>query len=45
MSLMEQFANPETMQSLSIGDKLAGAGITTVMGMGITVVVLILLWG
>ena len=45
MSLMEQFANPETMQSLSIGDKLAGAGITTVMGMGITFVVLILLWG
>lgn len=45
MSLMEQFANPETMQNLSIGDKLAGAGITTVMGMGITFVVLILLWG
>ncbi|NBI63771.1 hypothetical protein D3Z38_12065 [Clostridiales bacterium] len=44
MSLMEQFANPETMHSLSMGEKLAGAGITTLMGMGITFVVLILLW-
>lgn len=45
MGLMEQFANPETMHSLSMGEKLAGAGITTIMGMGITFVVLILLWG
>lgn len=44
MSLMEQFANPDTMQSLSMGEKLAGAGITTLMGMGITFLVLILLW-
>lgn len=44
MSLMEQFANPETMHSLSMGEKLAGAGITTLMGMGITFLVLILLW-
>ena len=45
MSLMEQFANPDTIHNLSIGDKMAGAGITTLMGMGITFVVLILLWG
>lgn len=45
MSLMELFANPETMQNLSMSEKLAGAGITTVMGIGITFVVLILLWG
>lgn len=44
MSLMEQFANPDTMQSLSMGEKLAGAGITTLMGMGITFLVLVLLW-
>lgn len=44
MSLMELFANPETMESLSLSDKLAGAGITTIMGMGITFVILILLW-
>ncbi|MCQ4636162.1 OadG family protein [Anaerovorax odorimutans] len=45
MSLMEQFANPEMMHSLSMSEKLAGAGITTLMGMGITFIVLILLWG
>lgn len=44
MSLMEQFANPETMHSLSMSEKLAGAGITTLMGMGITFIVLLLLW-
>lgn len=45
MSLMEQFANPDMIENLSMGDKLAGAGITTLMGMGITFVVLLLLWG
>ena len=45
MGLMEQFANPDMMHSLSVGDKLVGAGITTLMGMGITFIVLILLWG
>ena len=45
MSLMEQFANPDTIHSLSMGEKLAGAGITTLMGLGITLLVLILLWG
>ncbi len=44
MSLMEQFANPELMPDMSMGEKLAGAGITTLMGMGITFLVLILLW-
>lgn len=44
MGLMEQFANPDTMHSLSMGDKLAGAGITTLMGMGITFLILLLLW-
>lgn len=45
MSLMEQFANPDMMHSLSLSEKMAGAGITTLMGMGITFIVLILLWG
>lgn len=45
MSLMEMFANPEYFDSLSFGDKMAGAGITTLMGMGITFIVLLLLWG
>lgn len=45
MSLMEQFANPETVHQLPFADKLAGAGITTLMGMGTTFAILILLWG
>lgn len=45
MGLMEQFANPEFVHNMSFGDKMIGAGITTLMGMGITFAVLILLWG
>ena len=45
MSLMEKFANPELFESLSFGDKMLGSTITLIMGMGITVVVLVLLWG
>lgn len=44
MSLMELFSNPETIHSLSFGDKMAGSFITMLMGMGITFVVLIILW-
>ncbi|MGI6722274.1 MAG: OadG family transporter subunit [Anaerovoracaceae bacterium] len=44
MGLMEQFANPETMHSLSMSDKLAATGITALMGMGITFCILLLLW-
>ena len=42
---MEQFANPDTVHSLSLSEKMAGAGVTTLMGMGITFIILILLWG
>lgn len=45
MGLMEIFSNPETMHSLSIGEKLIGGCITMLMGMGITFIVLLLLWG
>ena len=45
MSLMEKFANPELFESLSFGDKMLGSTITLIMGMGITVVVLVMLWG
>lgn len=44
MGLMEKFADPSLIHSLSMGERLGGAGITTLMGMGITFVVLILLW-
>ena len=33
MSLMEKFADPDMMHSLSFADKMAGAGLTTLMGM------------
>lgn len=45
MSLMELFANPDTVHELPFMDKLAGAGITTLMGMGTTFTILLLLWG
>ncbi|MDO4545708.1 MAG: OadG family protein [Bacillota bacterium] len=45
MSLMELFSNPETMDSLSMGEKLIGGCITMLMGMGITFCILLLLWG
>ncbi|MGI6737297.1 MAG: OadG family protein [Anaerovoracaceae bacterium] len=45
MSLMDQFKDPNLMHSLSFGDKMAGAGMTTLMGMGTTFAILILLWG
>ena len=44
MGLMDMFANPETFTELSLGDKLAGSGITAMMGMGVTFLVLIILW-
>lgn len=45
MSLMEKFADPALIGTLTSGEKATGALITTFMGMGITFVVLILLWG
>ena len=45
LSIMEKFVDPKLMHSLSLGDKAMGALITTIMGMGITFIVLILLWG
>ncbi len=42
---MDKFADPSLFDSLSFGDKMAGSAITMLMGMGITFVVLMLLWG
>ncbi|WP_319372311.1 OadG family protein [uncultured Ilyobacter sp.] len=39
--LMKLFSNPETIKTLSAGDKMMGVGVTVVLGMGITVVALI----
>lgn len=43
-TLMDLFRDPETMQSLSFGEKMTGSLITMVLGMGITFAVLILIW-
>ena len=45
MNLMEQFADPELMHELTVGQQMAGSGITTIMGMGVTFAVLFFLWG
>lgn len=44
LSLMEKFADPKMFESLSLSEKLEGAGVTTLMGMGITFAVLVFLW-
>lgn len=45
LSLMERFANPDLFKDLSFIDKLQGGLVTTLMGFGITFVVLTLIWG
>ena len=45
MGLMERFSDPAYIDAMSMGDKVMGALITTLMGMGITFVVLLLIWG
>lgn len=45
MTIMEQFANPETIHSMSFGDQMIGSLITMIMGIGTTFIVLIIIWG
>lgn len=42
---MEKFADPELFGTLTMGEKAVGGGITTLMGMGVTFVILIMLAG
>jgi sodium pump decarboxylase gamma subunit len=44
LSLMEKFANPEYFDSLTMGEKMAGAGVTTLLGLGTTFMILCLIW-
>ena len=44
MGLMERFADPSLFEALSFGEKMTGSFITMLMGMGVTFVVLCLLW-
>jgi sodium pump decarboxylase gamma subunit len=45
LGLMERFANPALFESLTLGEKTVAGLVTTLMGMGTTFVILILLWG
>ena len=45
LSIMQKFADPALFDTLTFGEKSIGALITTLMGMGITFSVLVLLWG
>lgn len=42
---MQRFADPELIKQMSTADKLLGSLVTTLLGMCITFMVLILLWG
>ena len=43
-TLMDLFKDPNTIHSLSFGEKMLGSTITMLMGLGITFTVLILIW-
>jgi sodium pump decarboxylase gamma subunit len=45
LSIMERFADPQYFETLTMGEKAIGGGITTLMGMGVTFTILILLAG
>lgn len=44
LSLMEKFSDPVLIEELSLSDKMFGGLLTTLMGMGITIGVLSLIW-
>lgn len=43
-TLMETFSDPNTMQSLSFGEKMTASAMTMVLGLGITFLVLFIIW-
>lgn len=45
LTLIQKFSDPAYFDSLTMGEKMHGSFITTVLGMGITFLVLFLLWG
>ncbi|MBR5741507.1 MAG: OadG family protein, partial [Firmicutes bacterium] len=45
LGLMERFANPELFKGLTFGEKMAGGGVTLLMGMGMTFLILCIIWG
>lgn len=45
LSLLERFANPDLIQNMSLGEKFLASGIVALLGMAITFVVLMIIWG
>ena len=45
LGLMERFANPELFGGLTFGEKMAAGGVTLLMGMGMTFLILCIIWG
>lgn len=43
-SLMDIFSDPNTIHSLSFGEKMLGSTVTMIMGLGITFTILLLIW-
>jgi len=44
LTILEQFADPDLIGKMEMADKLKGSLMVTLLGMGITFVVLMLLW-
>ncbi len=44
LGLMERFANPELFKGLAFGEKMAAGGVTLLMGMGMTFLILCIIW-
>jgi len=45
VSLLERLANPDLIQSMSMGDKVLASAYVAILGMVITFVALMILWG
>lgn len=45
MSLLERFANPELIHNMSLGEKFLASLYVTVLGMTVTFIALMILWG
>jgi len=45
LSLLQRFANPDLIHNMTIGEKLLASTYVAVLGMAITFIALIILWG
>jgi sodium pump decarboxylase gamma subunit len=45
LSLLQRFANPDLLQNMTLGEKLLASTYVAVLGMAITFIALMILWG